>query len=607
VETRIADIAGGNPLFAEELLAMLLEEELLAFENDGWVVAADDLLDLPVPQSINTLLAARLEGLPDDERALLVRASVAGTLFHRGAIAELAPEPAAATLERTLAALIRRDLIRPGRSSFAGDDAYRFRHILIRDAAYRSLPKATRADLHERFAAWLERAAADRPGEYEEIVGYHYEQAFHLRAELAPVDEHGRGLALAAGSRLAAAGRRAFARGDPPAATALLERATSVSVGDPARRAELLPELGATLLESGRLEEAESVLGEARQEASLLGDDRLQVHALIQQFFLELQVATDATAGASAAVERALPVFRNAGDELGICRAHRLDAWVHWIHCQTHAAEVSWQKAAEHAHRAGAVREEADSLLWLASAALFGPCPAREGVVRCREVLSQMPGGVIAQTLLLFPLAGLRAMLGELNEARTTLAEAKATLADVGVTLSANSHPEALVEMLADDPAAAERCLRADYDSLATMGEKGFLSTTAALLARAVEAQRRDEEAYELTEVAERNAASDDLATQIVWRGVRARILAERGSDEEAEQLARGAVALAEQTDRLNYHADALDDLASVLERSGRAEEEARALGTALALFERKENLVASARIRARLGERKPA
>jgi predicted ATPase len=606
VETRIAEMAGGNPLFAEELVAMLLEEELLAFENNGWV-AADDLLELPVPQSINTLLAARLEGLPDDERSLLVRASVAGTLFHLGAIAELAPELPAASLERTLAALIRRDLIRPGRSSFAGDDAYRFRHLLIRDAAYRSLPKATRADLHERFAAWLERAAAGRSGEYEEIVGYHYEQAFQFRAELAPVDEEGRVLALAAGSRLAAAGRRAFARGDMPAATALLERAMSVSVGDAARRAELLPELGAALTESGRLAEAESALREAQQEASVLGDERLEAHVLILQLSLRLQVATDATAAAAAAVERVLPVFRRAGDQLGICRAHRLDAWVHWIHCQTHAAEAAWEKAAEHAHRAGAVREEADSLLWLASSALFGPCPAREGVARCHEVLSKMPGGVIAQTLLLFPLAALRAMLGELDEAQRMLAEANATLADVGVTLSANSHPEAFVAMLADDPAAAERCLRADYDSLADMGEKGFLSTTAALLARAVEAQRRDEEAYELTEVAERNGASDDLATQIVWRGVRARILAERGSAEEAEQLARDAVALAEQTDRLNYHGDALDDLASVLERSGRTEEELRALEAALAVFERKENLVASARIRVRLGEGKPA
>ncbi len=137
---------------------MLVDDELLAWEDERWV-AADDLAELPVPQTINTLLAARLEGLPDDERALLTQASVEGTLFHRGALRELAPELSEASLERSLATLVRRDVIRPDRASFAGDEAFRFRHLLIRDAAYRSLSKTTRADLHERFAAWLERTA----------------------------------------------------------------------------------------------------------------------------------------------------------------------------------------------------------------------------------------------------------------------------------------------------------------------------------------------------------------------------------------------------------------------------------------------------------------
>ena len=191
-------------------------------------------------------------------------------------------------------------------------------------------------------------------------------------------------------------------------------------------------------------------------------------------------------------------------------------------------------------------------------------------------------------------------MVGDFDEAQRLLEEAKVILADFGVTLGANAHPEALVATLAGDPAAAERCLRAEYDELTRMGERGFLSTTAALLARAVEAQGRHDEAEELTKVAEQTGASDDLSTQIVWRSVRARVLAGRGLAEDAESLAREAVRLAAQTDRLNHHADALVDLAAVLAKSGRTDE-SETLERALELYERTGNVVAAARVRERL------
>ncbi len=216
VEERIAEAADGNALFAEELLAMLVDDELLAWDDGRWVAA--DLSELPVPQTINTLLAARLEGLPDDERALLTWASVEGTLFHRSALSELAPDVPEADLERSLAKLVRRDVIRPDRSSFAGDEAFRFRHLLIRDAAYRSLSKTTRADLHEQFAVWLERVAGDRAREYEEIIGYHLEQTHRYRKEVRSTDEGLLQLGAEASQWLESAGRRALARSDLPAA-----------------------------------------------------------------------------------------------------------------------------------------------------------------------------------------------------------------------------------------------------------------------------------------------------------------------------------------------------------------------------------------------------
>ncbi|HKP17303.1 MAG TPA: BTAD domain-containing putative transcriptional regulator, partial [Gaiellaceae bacterium] len=191
---RIVAAAEGNPLFVEEMLALALEE-------DG---STDELV---VPPTIQALLAARLDRLPDDERAALDRAAVQGKVFYADAVAALAP--LAAAVSSCLGALVRKELIRPERPSFGGD-TYRFRHLLIRDAAYDSIPKEARADLHERFARWLEEAAGERAAEYEEIVGYHLEQGFRYRQELGQVDDSARRLAGEAADRLGAAGRRAF-------------------------------------------------------------------------------------------------------------------------------------------------------------------------------------------------------------------------------------------------------------------------------------------------------------------------------------------------------------------------------------------------------------
>ena len=114
------------------------------------------------------------------------------------------------TVVPRLAALVRKELIRPDRTQLPGDDAFRFRHLLVRDAAYDGLSKAIRAELHERFADWLDERGADLV-EVDEILGFHLEQAARYKAELGETD---RELAERAGERLAAAGRRALARGD---------------------------------------------------------------------------------------------------------------------------------------------------------------------------------------------------------------------------------------------------------------------------------------------------------------------------------------------------------------------------------------------------------
>ena len=195
VRERIVRASGGNPLFVTEMLAL-----------------AGDGGDVEVPATLRALLAARLDQLEEPERRLLERGAVEGELFHRGAAQALAPEETEVT--QRLAALVRRDLVRPDRPVLPGEDAYRFRHLLIRDAAYDALPKATRADLHRRFAGWLD-AHGQSLVELDEVLGYHLEQAALYLAEL---DDPTLPLPREASRRLAAAGERMRWRGDRRAA-----------------------------------------------------------------------------------------------------------------------------------------------------------------------------------------------------------------------------------------------------------------------------------------------------------------------------------------------------------------------------------------------------
>jgi predicted ATPase len=223
VERRIMEAAEGNPLFVEEFLAMLLEDGLVRRVGDEWIGMAD-LATIATPGSIKALLAARLDRLPIREREVLQLAAVVGKTFTREAVEALVGADALPDVAERLESVVRKEIIRPDRSSPDIVDAYRFRHILIRDAAYAALPKAERAELHERFADFQERAAGDRRSEYEEVIGYHLEQATHYRQGLGRNDDRTRDLARRAAQLLGAAGVRAIQRGDALASSRLLER-----------------------------------------------------------------------------------------------------------------------------------------------------------------------------------------------------------------------------------------------------------------------------------------------------------------------------------------------------------------------------------------------
>ena len=502
-------------------------------------------------------------------------------------------------------ALVRRDSIRPEAPSFAGENAYRFRHVLIRDAAYRSVPKNARADLHERFAAWLELTAAGRLREFEEIVGYHFEQAFQYRVALGARDVLAASLAARACERLEAAGRRALVRSDLPAAISLLERVSRLlPTGDPQRIA-LLAELSSALIESGRLDHAGRVLDEAERLTAAADDPRLAAHVLVQRHFLRLlhgeEGGLEEAARAAATV---IPVFERLGDDLGLCRARRLEALIYWNEARAEAAGEAWRRAAAHARMAGDPHLHNEILTWIASSLWFGPTPASEGIRRCEAMREEVRESPESDAAILRHLGSLHAMVGRFDLARQLLATSNAVYADLGLTLNAaTSENEAVIELLAGNPAAAERSARTAYRALEEMGERAFRSTMAASLAMVILEQGRDEEAEDFAKLSAQLAASGDLVTQIRWRRVRARVLARRAEIQEAEALAREALAIAEATDFVNDRADALVDLSHVLQASHRCDDAIAAASGALHLYELKGNVVATAATRLRLAK----
>jgi class 3 adenylate cyclase/tetratricopeptide (TPR) repeat protein len=584
LRAKIAHAAGGNPLFIEEMLMM-------AGSVEG---------DVVVPPSLQALLAARLDQLETAERNVLERGAIEGEIFHRGAVQALAPEETQVTPR--LAALVRKELIRQDRPQFAGEDGFRFRHLLIRDAAYESLPKATRAELHERFAVWLEQRAPDLV-ELDEILGYHLGQAHRYRVELGPADADARTLGERASKRLQAAGSRAFARGDMPGVVNLLGRATQLLPEKDATRLELVPDLATALTEVGDLSQADSILGETVEAARAAGNERLEWQARLARASVQVWMGGSQEQAAAVAAQ-AVESLARFGDELGLARAWNLAGLTRFWQGTTAAAEEAWRHAIEHAHRAESPREEGQALSWLLIGTWVGPTPVEDGLQRCQEILERPPTRQV-EALALLEQGPLLAMCGRFLEARELFHRGKEIIEDLGLPIVAagTSQERFDIEMLAGDPEAAEVELRRACEILEQLGEKGFLSTRAALLAHALCAQGRYEEAGPFIEVAAAKGSDDDRATQALWRSARAKVLARDGDVDKALRLAREAVAIIAETDWLNLRGDALLDLAEVLDLAEKPDEAAPRIAEALHLYEQKGNIVAAAKARELLAE----
>ena len=292
---------------------------------------------------------------------------------------------AARSFRRELGALVRKELIRPDRPVFAGEDAYRFRHLLIRDAAYESIPKSVRADLHERHAEWLEEKAGERGVEYDEILGYHLEQAYRFRVELGEGDDEARAVGRRAAERLGAAGKRAFARLDSPAAMNLMSRATALLPKDDPLRVDLIPNVRA-IQGAADLGWADAIL----QEAIASGDPRLRAHALVQRGFLRLFLHdSDVTAEELIEVaEDAISVFEGESDDLGLARAWRLISQSHYLARNGRLSAEAAETGLTFARQSGDRFEQQEIVEWLGIALVLGPTTGAEGAAFCRRLAS---------------------------------------------------------------------------------------------------------------------------------------------------------------------------------------------------------------------------
>jgi class 3 adenylate cyclase len=362
LRSRIASAAGGNPLFLTEMLAMAVGGEAVE-----------------VPPTLRALLAARLDQLDPEERQVLEGGAVEGEIFHRGAVQALVP--ADFQLTPRLAALVRRELIRPDRAQLPGEDGFRFRHLLIRDAAYEALPKSRRAGLHERFAEWISHFGTDL-AELDEILGYHLEQAALLKAELGEPDV---ALAERAGDCLAAAGRRALWRGDEPAAGSLLERA--VGLIRPARLdVDLELDLAQALFRDPH--RAEAIAAAAAERAHAAGDQTAESLArfCIAYFRTYYEDVMDVDE-----LERlghaAIPLLEQAGNHSGLVRVWSM---LGYTVANIRGRNEEWirasERALEHARAAG---QRITHLFRLENALAYGPRPADEALRTLDGLLSE--------------------------------------------------------------------------------------------------------------------------------------------------------------------------------------------------------------------------
>jgi tetratricopeptide (TPR) repeat protein len=582
---RIVDAAEGNPFFLEQLLALAVEGGLAERE---------------LPATVQALLAARLDRLGPGERAVLERGAVVGKDFSAEDVTALLDPEAAPTADAHLRTLSARGFVRP-----RGEEAFSFRHILVREAVYRAAPKRLRAELHERYADRLDQTSPDLP-ELDEFVGYHLEQAYRMWRELGESDRRTEQVAADAGHRLGAAGVRALKRGDMPATVSLLGRATTLLPTGASIRRELQCELGIGLRATGDASAAEAVLSEAIRAAKAGEDHRMELRARIENEYIRLPQSGSSADTLLDATTEGIPVFAVAGDHRSLGRAWLLTGFVQGgRRCHYRVAVQATERALLEYKASG--WPVSTCVGELAYALYNGPTAVPRALDRCQQLLKREISDRAGRANVDVFVAGLQALIGDFEQARILLDASQKTFEDlVHRPSAANYHAAVLaeVELLAGDRAAAEHVLREVCAELESLGDFSHLASRASDLADILYLHGLYEEADGWLELAEQHSSSDDVDARMRWLPVRAKIAARRGHLEVAEALALDAVHLAETSDALNRQGKVQLDLGEVLTVAGRVDEARAAFDVAVKRFEEKGNTVSAAHARTLISDR---
>jgi class 3 adenylate cyclase/tetratricopeptide (TPR) repeat protein/DNA-binding winged helix-turn-helix (wHTH) protein len=604
----VVETADGNPLFVEQFVGMLVDEGVIRRAQDGWVMD-EDITAIATPPSVNALLEARLERLPARERATLEYASVEGKIFHLGSMHALVPEAEGLPTVQMLQALVRRDLIRPDVSLFPGDEGFRFRHNLIRDAAYARLPKETRATLHQRHANWLEATAGARATEFEEIVGWHLEQAFILLQQLGPVDEPVRAVGERAGELLTAAARRANDRGDHHAEFILLRRAVALPTDSIVTRAHRELDLSQAADGAGEhLRVSREALNKAMASAAEAGDRSLDVRCSAADLTLRAK-EVDPEFDIEAETDKLARRLEDGSIEAHcLCVGLRTVAIVRaWQGREVLGREVA-MRALEVARSVGLDSEARNCLDLLRRYYLAGPTPVAEALRELEELETapEMNRAVKAGVEIMVSYQLLCA--GRHGEAKAVRDRIEQEQLELGQIVDAAELLQLDTNLAAEDQTAAVTALRRSIEALEARGRWGNVGTNtfrlAATLAESTEGVALFE-ASALIEKARRLTLPFDRWNLVYIPLIGASLAARSGSLEEAERLARQAIDVAGSTDWIDFRGETWNKLAEVLFLAGRPDEAEEAAHRAIELFERRgnvENVAWTNRLLARYG-----
>ncbi len=574
---RIVQAAEGNPFFLEQLAALGLE--------GGFAEGA-------LPETVQALLAARLDRLGPGERAVLERGAVIGKDFRLDDVGALLEPEAVPTLAAHLQTLVARGFVRP-----RTNEEFTFRHVLAQEAVYRAAPKRLRAELHERFVDRFEGRSV-RVADVDEFAGYHLEQAYRLRTELGESDRRTQTLAEDAARRLGAAGIRALKRADGHASIALLRRALNFPALSANVECDLLTELGIALRGAGDLDGAVDVLDRAVELAGATGDRKADLRARMERAYVLITFHSQTGDALLEAAAAAIPVFEAAGDERLLGRAWVLTGWVHGGHRGRHQLRLeAAERALEHYRRS--TWPVSTVIGEIANALYFGPTPVPEAVERCGALLETKGLDRFGRANVETHLGGLLAQTGGFDRASALLSSARAAHEELGQRTAAATFSSAIageIQLLRGDVTGAVEQLRWLCEELESTHAYSHLASVAGALAAALYRLDLVEEALEWTEVAQHHAAPDDLDALVLWMPVRAKVLARQGAIAEAVVVGTEAVRLAETTDALNRHAQALRDLGEVHTMGGAYDASRASYRAALELYEAKGNLVEVAR-----------